>query len=76
MNNFNPYLFYSDVVDRVFDKMFFNKQLTQFEYNTLVECSKLKPVNKDYSVLINKAQDLLDIEEELDFMHCETITRY
>lgn len=65
------------VLKNIYDKQWYNKQLTQFEFNELKRIANLNRNSfkniKDWGQLIDYAQTLYEVEEALDFMHCENI---
>lgn len=62
-----------EVMQDIFDKQFYGIPFSQFEFDLLVETANRTNLDKEWQPLINRAQDLLDIEKSLDYMHCENI---
>ncbi len=62
-----------EVMQDIFDKQFYGIQFSQYEFDLLVDTANRTTLDKEWQPLINRAQDLLDIEKDLDYMHCENI---
>ena len=62
-----------EVMQDIFDKQFYGIQFSQYEFDLLVDTANRTNQDKEWQPLINRAQDLLDIEKNLDYMHCENI---
>lgn len=62
-----------EVLQIIYDKQFYNQQFLQFEYDQLVNTANSDITDKEWQPVISRAQDLLDIEKSLDYMHCQQI---
>ena len=62
-----------EVLQIIYDKQFYNQQFLQFEYDQLVNTANSDITDEDWQPVISRAQDLLDIEKSLDYMHCQQI---
>ena len=62
-----------EVLQIIYDKQFYNQQFLQFEYDQLVNTANSDITDEEWQPVISRAQDLLDIEKSLDYMHCQQI---
>ena len=62
-----------EVLQIIYDKQFYNQQFLQFEYDQLVNTANSDITDKEWQPVISRAQDLLDTEKSLDYMHCQQI---
>ncbi|MBO4926718.1 MAG: hypothetical protein J5379_00485 [Clostridiales bacterium] len=76
MPDYNLLIIYADNCETVYNKMFFNDQFTQYEFDTLKKCADMEAPNRDFRRWKDKAQDLLDIERQLEYIHCRSVRIY